>query len=102
MKNNKEIPFYNLYCEICNWKKVSDGSDIKELTELQTSPIPGGPPTLDPVTEETIVPKSRKQSRKFRCPQCGRVIIPRKLRTEKLREEDRFNGREGGSERPQI
>lgn len=97
MKNNKEIPFYMLYCEICNWKKVSDGSDIKKMIELQTSPIPGSPPTLDPVTKKTIIHKNKKQTRRFKCPQCGRVIIPRKLKPEKLSEEDRFNGRESGS-----
>lgn len=97
MKKNKEIPFYMLYCEICNWKKVSDGSDIKEMTELNTSPIPGGLPILDPVTKKTIIPKSKKQVRRFKCPQCGRLIIPRELRMEKLDEKDRFNGCENGS-----
>ena len=86
-----------LYCEICNWKKISDGSDIKEMIEIKTSPIPGGSPVLDPITKETIVPKNKKQTRRFKCPQCGRVVIPRKLRTEKLSEKDRFNGREGRS-----
>jgi len=86
-----------LYCEICNWKKITDGSDIKEMTEIKMSSIPGGPPTLDPITKKVIVPKNIKQSRRFKCPQCGRVVIPKKLQPEKPNEKDRFDGRKSGS-----
>ena len=70
--------FYRLYCEVCNWKKITDGTDI-DLFKLKTSNIPGGVPKLDPVSKKTITPKSIKQPKKYRCPNCGRVVIPRKI-----------------------
>ena len=69
---------YQLYCEICNWKKITDGSDI-DLFQLKTADIPGGVPKLDPVEKKIVVPKSLKQRKKFRCPKCGRVVVPRKI-----------------------
>jgi hypothetical protein len=70
---------YRLYCEVCNWKKITDGSDIVDFYEILTSPIPGGAPKKDPTTNAIIEAKSTRQPRKFRCPQCGRVVIPRKI-----------------------
>ena len=69
---------YRLYCEICNWKKLTDGTDV-DLFEIKTCPIPGGYPVTDPITQKTTQPKSKPQPKKFRCPQCGRAVIPRKI-----------------------
>jgi len=69
---------YRLYCEICNWKKLTDGKDI-DLFEIKTCPVPGGYPKTDPVTKITTPAKSKPQPKKFRCPQCGRAVIPRKI-----------------------
>ena len=41
------VKLYKLYCEICNWKRITDGSDIQDLYEIKTSPIPGGVPKYD-------------------------------------------------------
>lgn len=68
-----------MYCEICNWKKLTNGSDI-DLFEIKTSPIPGGYPKRDPVTNANISSKSKMQPRKFRCPKCGRAIVPKKIK----------------------
>ena len=74
------IKTYQLYCEICNWKKITDATDVEEkLYEHKTSPIPGGAPQLDPVEKKTVVKKAQQQPRKFRCPQCGRVVIPKQI-----------------------
>lgn len=73
---------YQLYCEICNWKKITDGSDVDDLYQIKTSPLPGGVPKRDAVTKKVVVPESKKQPTKFRCPSCGRVVIPRKLETK--------------------
>lgn len=70
---------YQLYCEICNWKMITDGTDVDSLYEHKTANIPGGIPKLDTEKKEVVSPKSLKQHRKFRCKKCGRVVIPRKL-----------------------
>jgi len=70
--------FYRFYCEICNWKIVTDGTD-PQLHEIKSAPIPGGPPKFDPVEKKMVIPKSKKPKRKFRCPGCGRVVIPREV-----------------------
>ena len=70
---------YRLYCEICEWKKIVRTSDDIRLVEIKTSPIPGGSPVYNPETKKTDVPKSKNQPKKFKCPQCGRVIIPKKI-----------------------
>jgi hypothetical protein len=76
---------YKLYCEICNWCIITNGTEIEEkLYELKTSPIPKGIPHLDPVENKVVNKSSQKQIRKFRCPQCGRVIIPKKIKDEQI------------------
>lgn len=67
--------YYQLYCEICNWKRITDGTDIGDLYEYKKTSIPGGVPKLDPVTKKIVTPKAIETKRKFRCPQCGRTVI---------------------------
>jgi len=64
---------YRLYCEICNWKRISDGSDLDDLYEIKKSPVPGGVPELDE-NKKVVEKKSRPQPKKFRCPKCGRSV----------------------------
>ena len=73
------IKLYQLYCEICNWKRITDGSDIGDLFELKTSPIPSGIPKLDSETKKTTTKKPLARTKKFRCPKCGRGVLPRKV-----------------------
>lgn len=70
---------YRLYCEYCNWIKITDGSNVR-LIEFQTSPIPGGMPKKDPISDELILPKSQKQTKRFKCPACGRLVIPKQIK----------------------
>ncbi len=69
---------YKLYCEYCNWKIVTNGSDAaaKSLVEIIVSPVPGGSPKIDLETKKVIYPKSKKQRKRFKCPQCGRGVLP--------------------------
>ena len=105
------IKLYQLYCEICNWKKITDGSDIGDMVEVKTSPIPGGVPKIDKETKKVVVPKTQKQTRRFKCPKCGRLVKPRKIANpqeiidnknelkERMRlrdEKSEFDGREDG------
>jgi hypothetical protein len=73
------IKKYQFYCEICNYKRITDGTDIQDLVEIKTSPIPSGIPKRDFETKKVVISKPIKQKRKFKCPQCGRVISPKKL-----------------------
>lgn len=75
------VKLYRLYCEICNWKLVTDGSDeaAKALVEIKTSPVPTGLPRLDEETKQVVVPNAKKQVKKFKCPNCGRGIRPVKI-----------------------
>jgi len=79
MKNKSSIKRYQLYCEICNWKKITDGGDMNALVEIKTSPIPRGIPKKNLETGEMEKQKYLRQPKKFRCPNCGRAITPRKL-----------------------
>ena len=69
---------YRLYCEICNWKLITNGNDdaARNLYELKTAPIPAGYPKWDEEKGKIVVPPSKKQIKKFRCPGCGRAIRP--------------------------
>ncbi len=75
------IKTYLLYCQYCGYKKITDGSDVK-LTEIKTSPTMVTIPTLDPLTHKTIDAKFKNQKKRFKCPGCGRVIFPKKLKDD--------------------
>lgn len=112
------IKLYRLYCDACNWKLVTDGSDdiAKKLVEIKTSPIPTGIPILDE-ENKIINPAPKKQIKKFKCPNCGRGIRPVKIsdtqekiesqkelqkRIEGRNDKDWSIGRKEGPERRQI
>ena len=70
---------YQLYCQYCNWKKITDGSDIDNLVEMKTSPVPGAAPKWDGENKKIITYKPTPQPRKFKCEKCGRAVIPDKI-----------------------
>jgi predicted RNA-binding Zn-ribbon protein involved in translation (DUF1610 family) len=70
---------YQLYCQICHWKKITDGSDISELTEAKASQIQKEIPKIDKRTNETILSKYKKRKKRFKCPKCGRLVFPKKI-----------------------
>ena len=75
---------YRLYCEYCNWKLLTDGADAaaKALVEITVAPVPGGSPKVDPETKKVVFPKSKKQRKRFKCPQCGRGVTPQVIKEE--------------------
>ena len=70
---------YQLYCQYCNWKRITDGTDIDDLAEMKTSPIPGAAPKFNQETKKITVYKPTPQPRKFKCQKCGRAVIPQKI-----------------------
>ena len=93
------INTYMFYCEICNWKKISDGSEIQDLVEIKTSSILSSLPKYDHINKKTIPPKFKKQSKRFKCPSCGRAVIPKKISTseEAPNEKNKPNGSQESS-----
>ena len=70
---------YQLFCNNCCWKRINENLNVKDLVEIKTTDVPKGIPHIDPVNGEMIVPKSLKRNKKYRCPNCGFAIIPRKI-----------------------
>jgi len=109
------IKMYRFYCEICNWKMITDGSDVNKLHEIKRNSIQTNIPKFDPETGKVTEAKPTKQARMFRCPQCGRGVIPRKIdnpqeaidrardfKERKGHEQDWADGREVGDERQSL
>lgn len=110
------VKCYQLYCDYCGYKRITDGSDLHDLKEIITAPIPGGAPQPDPLgkkvtdvslhnpavtTYGTIKPKSTPQRKKFKCPKCGRVVMAKQIqRTE--HEQDQPNASETGTQGPSF
>ena len=66
---------YQLYCEICHWRKITDGSDVNQMHEIPTTPLMI---TLPKIEEgKPAAAKFQKRPKRFRCEQCGRVVSPR-------------------------
>lgn len=95
------IKTYLLYCEICNYKKITT-SHGEALTEIKTSPLMIEAPKLDPETKKGTLPKFKAQKKRFKCPQCGRVIFPRKLQGEKQDEENNDSGHQTSDEGREV
>lgn len=74
-----EVKLYSMYCEPCGFRKLTDGSDLAGFVPYKQSAIPGGSPYLDPLTGKTVTPKVRQNTKKFKCPKCGRVITVKKI-----------------------
>jgi predicted RNA-binding Zn-ribbon protein involved in translation (DUF1610 family) len=74
-----KLKLYSIHCEICGFKKLTDGSDVAGLVPYKQARIPGGSPYRDPATGEIVTPMSRPNSKKFKCPKCGRVVTVRKV-----------------------
>ena len=97
------IKTYLLYCEICGYKRITDGSDATDLVEVKTSPLFTGAPKLDSITKKVFVPKAKPQRKRFKCPKCGRIVFPRQINktlpvSEELDEESNALGDQGGDE----
>jgi hypothetical protein len=73
------IKTYRFYCQHCHYNRYTDGTDIDDLVEVPLSSIQGKIPYLDPVDKKAIVPEFKKRPKKFKCPNCGRMIAPKKI-----------------------
>lgn len=73
------LKYYQLYCEICGYKRLTDGTDIQDLVPVKTSKIQYGLPFIDPLTKNTITPPYKAQRLRFKCPKCGRVIMSKQI-----------------------
>lgn len=76
---SSKLKLYSIYCEPCGFKKLTDGSDVAGLVPYKQSRIPGGMPYRDQATGQIVTPPSRPNSKKFKCPKCGRVVTVRKV-----------------------
>lgn len=109
---------YQIYCDMCNWKKITDGTDLCDIVELKLSPIQKTLPKLDTETGKLVKGQTICQKKKFRCPKCGRAVLAKKItnpqqkieeqreieeRMRKRREQedkvDRFDGNKKSTER---
>ena len=66
---------YQLYCEICHWRKITDGSDVNQMHEIPTTPLMTALPKIE--EGKPAVAKFQKRPKRFRCEQCGRVVSAR-------------------------
>lgn len=72
------VKLYQLLCS-CGWKRITDGSDIGDLYEIKLSPVPRGIPKYDKQKKKTIESEPRDRIRRFRCPDCGHAVKPKKI-----------------------
>ena len=72
------VKLYQLFCP-CGWKRITDGSDIGDLYEIRQAPIPKGAPKFDRIKKKTLMTEPKERIRKFRCPECGHAVKPKKI-----------------------
>lgn len=77
MNNKPDYKTIQLYCDHCHWKQIFNNDQLKELNEVKTSAIPSNIPKWDITSQKTILSDAVKQKRKFKCPSCGFIVIPR-------------------------
>lgn len=98
MGSKMAIRYYQFLCDNCSYKRITDGSDIQDLKEIKTAPVPKGSPKIDPefkpvniVTRlhgpsvsksNIIVPDAYNQKKKFKCPKCGFAIRAKQIKME--------------------
>lgn len=72
------IKSYLLYCDNCNYKRITDGSDVQDLKEIKTSPVQTGIARIEPESKILVKEKFKNQPKKFKCPMCGYLVKVRK------------------------
>lgn len=99
------VKYYKLYCEICGYNMVTDGSNTR-LIEYKRSKIQKEIPKLDPSTGKTVEGTWLTLPKKYKCPKCGRLLSPRKFKETEVEDktkntnEQNFDPRsQGGFER---
>lgn len=74
---------YQFFCDKCSYKRLTTGTDIKDLIQVKTSDIPRGKPYIDKESKKVIVPPAIKRMKQFKCPNCGFTIKPKKIKEVK-------------------
>lgn len=99
------LKYYRLNCEICGYNSITDGSNTN-LVEYKRSKVQKEIPKLDPATGKTVTATWLTLPKKYKCPKCGRLISPRKLKEPELEDKTKITydkdittGGQGGFER---
>lgn len=96
------IKRYRLYCQHCHYNRFTDGTDVDDLVEVSFSKVQGNIPYLDPMTKKTVIPEFKKRPKRFKCPDCGRMITPKKLEEKQDEKKHWTDGSETGSSGQEI
>ncbi len=96
------IKRYRLYCQHCHYNRYTDGTDVQDLVEIPQPKIQGNIPYLDPVEKKMVVPEFKSRPKKFRCPDCGRMITPKKLEETPNEQTHWTDGGQASSEGSEI
>jgi DNA-directed RNA polymerase subunit RPC12/RpoP len=70
---------YQLFCDNCSWKQINETIDFP-LPELKTVNIQKNIPYIDPATNKVVDSKNMKRKKSYKCPRCGRILYPRKIK----------------------
>lgn len=81
MTRPQKIKRWFMFCEPCGFRKIitADNPESDELTEVKRVDVPGGAPRLDPVTKKTTYRESIPTTKMFKCLECGRGCVCKKL-----------------------
>ena len=77
------LKYYRLYCEICNYNTITDGTNVN-LVEYKRSKIQKEIPKLDPSTGKTAQGTWLTLPKRYKCPKCGRLLATRKFKEPEL------------------
>ena len=77
----QKVKRWFMFCEPCGFRKIitADEPESDDLTEIKRVAVPGGAPRLDPVTKKTIYRESLPTTKMFKCLECGRGCVCKKL-----------------------
>ena len=81
-KKTQRIKRWFMFCEPCGFRKIITADDPEsedDLTEVKRVNVPGGAPRLDPVSKKTVYRESLPTTKMFKCLECGRGCICKKL-----------------------
>lgn len=80
-KKPQIIKRWFIFCEPCSYRKIITANDptASDLVEIKTASVPGGSPVIDPTTKKIKAKPNQERPKKFKCPQCGRGVVAKKL-----------------------
>lgn len=72
--------YYKLYCDFCNYKLLTNEKEsLKGLLEVNRTSIQSKVPFYNYDKNHRIEPTWIQRSRRLKCPNCGRLIKPKKI-----------------------